>query len=49
MKTPSIKKIKEDFEHDLFISEEVNREVYSKRNPLKEILSFIISIFGPLF
>ena len=49
MKTPIIKKIKEDFEHDLFISEEVNREVFSKRNPLKEILSFIISIFGPLF
>ena len=49
MKTPTIQKVKEDFEHDLLISEEVDREVISKRNPLKSILSFIISIFGPLF
>ena len=49
MKTPIIKKIKEDFEHDLLISEEVNRDVVSKRNPLKRLLSFILSIFGPLF
>ena len=49
MKTPVIHKIKEDFEHDLLISEEVNREVVNQMDPLKKLLSFILSIFGPLF
>lgn len=49
MHTPSIKTIREDFEHAINLSEELKYEVNKKRNPLKKLLSFILSIFGPLF
>ena len=49
MKTPVVKKIKIDFERALLESKEVNRDVVNRRNPFKRLLSFILSIFGPLF
>lgn len=49
MKTPSVKIIKQDFENTLSVSNEVDLEVNKKRNPLKKLLSFLLSIFGPLF
>ena len=47
MKTPSIEIIKKDFIETLLVSNEVN--LNEKRNPFKKILSFFLSIFGPLF
>ena len=49
MKTASVKEIKKDFENTLVVSSEVDLEVNKKRNPLKKLLSFFLSIFGPLF
>lgn len=49
MKTPIIKEIKEDFECDLLISEEIDPNSNRKRNPFKKLLSFFLSIFSPLF
>ena len=49
MKTTSISEIKKDFEETLLVSHEVDLNLNKKRNPFKKILSFILSIFGPLF
>ena len=49
MKTPLVKEIKKDFEETLDVSIQVDLEVNKKRNPLKKLLSFFLSIFGPLF
>lgn len=48
MHTPSIKDIVADFEEAMLMSEELKYEVSKKRNPFKRLLSFILSIFGPL-
>ena len=47
LKTPEIKTIKKDFEETLLVCDEVN--LNKKRNPFKKLLSFFLSIFGPLF
>ena len=47
MKTPLIKEIEKDFMEDIAFSKEMISE--EKRNPFKKILSFFLSIFGPLF
>lgn len=49
MKTKEIKTIKKDFEDTLLVSNEVDLNLNKKRNPFKKILSFFLSIFGPLF
>ena len=49
MKTESVKEIKKDFLQTLTNSLEVDLEVNKKRNPFKRLLSFFLSIFGPLF
>ena len=49
MKMPLIKEIKKDFLETLNISDEVDSEINNKRHPFKKILSFFLSIFGPLF
>ena len=49
MKTPEIKNIKKDFEDTLLVSYEVDLNLNKKRNPFKKLLSFFLSIFGPLF
>lgn len=49
MKTPLIKEIKKDFEDTLLVSAEVDLNKSKKRNPFKKLLSFFLSIFGPLF
>ena len=49
MKTESVKEIKKDFLQTLTDSLEVDLEVNKKRNPFKRLLSFFLSIFGPLF
>ena len=49
MKTEEVKSIKKDFEETLIVSSEVDLNVNRKRNPFKKILSFFLSIFGPLF
>ena len=49
MKTPEISEIKKDFEDTLLVSKEVDLNLNKKRNPFKKILSFFLSIFGPLF
>lgn len=48
MHTPTIKDIKEDFEQTILASEELKYEVSKKRNPIKRLISFFLSIFGPL-
>ena len=49
MKTSEVKTIKKDFEDSLLVSSEVDLKLNKKRNPFKRILSFFLSIFGPLF
>jgi hypothetical protein len=49
MKMPLIKEIKNDFLETLNKSSEVDLEINKKRHPFKKILSFFLSIFGPLF
>ena len=49
MKTPVINEIKKDFIDTLLVSNEVDLNLNKKRNPLKKILSFFLSILGPLF
>ena len=49
MKTSCVKEIKKDFENTLSVSKEVDLEVNKQRNPFKKLLSFFLSIFGPLF
>lgn len=47
MKTPLVKEIEKDFLLDISSLEEMSIE--RKKNPFKKILSFFLSIFGPLF
>lgn len=49
MKTPIIKDIKADFENTIASSIEIDYVKNRKRNPFKKIISFFLSIFGPLF
>ena len=49
MKTPLINEIKQDFLDTLLTSMEVDVVKNKKRNPFKKIISFFLSIFGPLF
>ena len=49
MKCPGIKKVKDDFLNAVSISTEVDFVNNKKRNPFKKIISFFLSIFGPLF
>lgn len=48
IKNPIIKEIKKDFENTIILSSEVDREINQKKNPFKKIISFFLSIFGPL-
>ena len=47
--TPSIAKIEDDFLKTIDEAIIVNRDEGKKRNPFKKLLSFLLSIFGPLF
>lgn len=49
IKNPIIKEIKKDFEETISSSIEVDIEENRKKNPFKKLISFFLSIFGPLF
>ena len=49
MMTPTIKEIRNDFLNTVANSIEVDVVKNKKRNPFKKIISFFLSIFGPLF
>ena len=48
IKNPIIKEIKQDFENTIATSIEVDRNISKKKNPFKKLISFFLSIFGPL-